>query len=162
MSYKTNIRPTSTRWLSEDNMCVADYFDGLGFNSLQEILDMRIFDLMNMNCLNAIRVEEIITCLYLFLNPNTAVDEAMYEGLMPQTFPYGDWRKEHKNLSAVTVADLVLTKDINLRAIQHFYDAIRKKFFNSDEYDWRKYRFRDRQEYLAWRNKAREVISGDE
>ena len=82
MSYKTNIRPTSTRWLSEDNMCVADYFDGLGFTSLQDILDMRIFDLMNMNCLNAIRVEEIITCLYLFLNPNTAVDEAMYEGLM--------------------------------------------------------------------------------
>ena len=67
-----------------------------------------------------------------------------------------------RNLSAVTVADLVLTKDINLRAIQHFYDAIRKKFFNSDEYDWRKYRFRDRQEYLAWRNKAGEVISGDE
>ena len=112
MSYKTNIRPTSTRWLSEDNMCVADYFDGLGFTSLQDILDMRIFDLMNMNRLNAIRVEEIITCLYLFLNPNTAVDEAMYEGLMPQTFPYGDWWKEHKNLSAVTVADLVLTKDI--------------------------------------------------
>ena len=40
MSYKTNIRPTSTRWLSEDNMCVADYFDGLGFTSLQDILDM--------------------------------------------------------------------------------------------------------------------------
>lgn len=89
MKNNTTLRPTSSGWLSEDNMCVADYFDGLGFTSLQDILDMRIFDLMNMNRLNAIRVEEIITCLYLFLNPNTAVDEAMYEGLIAATTSLG-------------------------------------------------------------------------
>ncbi len=142
-------------------MCVAHYFDGLGFNSLQEVLDMRIFDLMNMNRLNAIRVEEIIICLYQFLNPNTTEDEAMYRGLMPQTFSYGNWRKEHKDLSDVTVGDLALTKNINLRAIQHFYDAIRRKFFQSDEYDWHEYRFSNMNEYLAWNRKRMEVTSND-
>ena len=40
---------------------------------------MRVFDLMNMQGLNAVRVEEVITCLYKWLNPNTAIDEAIYK-----------------------------------------------------------------------------------
>ena len=43
------------------------------------ILDMRVFDLMNMQGLNAVRVEEVIICLYKWLNPNTAIDEAIYK-----------------------------------------------------------------------------------
>lgn len=37
---------------------------------------MRVFDLMNMQGLNDVRVEEVIICLYKWLNPNTAIDEA--------------------------------------------------------------------------------------
>ena len=40
---------------------------------------MRVFDLMNMQGLNAVRVEEVIICLYKLLNPNTAIDEAIYK-----------------------------------------------------------------------------------
>ena len=40
---------------------------------------MRVFDLMNMQDLNAVRVEEVIICLYKWLNPNTAIDEAIYK-----------------------------------------------------------------------------------
>lgn len=40
---------------------------------------MRVFDLMNMQGLNAVRVEEVIICLYKWLNPNTAIDEAIYK-----------------------------------------------------------------------------------
>lgn len=153
MNNKMNIRPTSNVWLSEDDYCVAEYFDDLGFECLQDILDMRVFDLMNMNKLHAIRVEEIITCLYKFLNPNTEVDEAMYMGMMSQHFDYSAWRKVHKDLSKVTVGDLVLTEDINLKAIQHFYDAIRKKFFKSDEYDWHEYRYYNKAHYDAIKRK---------
>ena len=148
MNNKYNIRPESAAWLTEDDYSIAGYFNGLGFTTLKDVLDMRVFDLMNMNTINAIRVEEIITCLYKFLNPNTAEDEAMYYGMMGQHFDYTAWRKIHKNLSEITVSDLVLTEGINLRAIQHFYDAIRKSFFKSDEYNWREYRYRDYQEYL--------------
>ena len=54
-------------------------FCDLGFRSLKQILDMRVFDLMNMQGLNAVRVEEVIICLYKWLNPNTAIDEAIYK-----------------------------------------------------------------------------------
>ena len=43
-----NINPSSTKWLEKDDRVVADYFCDLGFRSLKQILDMRVFDLMNM------------------------------------------------------------------------------------------------------------------
>lgn len=76
MNNKININPSSTKWLEKDDRVVADYFCDLGFHSLKQILDMRVFDLMNMQGLNAVRVEEVIICLYKWLNPNTAIDEA--------------------------------------------------------------------------------------
>lgn len=79
MNNKININPSSTKWLEKDDRVVADYFCDLGFCSLKQILDMRVFDLMNMQGLNAVRVEEAIICLYKWLNPNTAIDEAIYK-----------------------------------------------------------------------------------
>lgn len=143
MNKKININPSSTKWLEKDDRVVADYFCDLGFRSLKQILDMRVFDLMNMQGLNAVRVEEVIICLYKWLNPNTAIDEAIYNGMMSQPFLYTPWRKEHKDLAAIKVGDLVLTPGINMKAIQHFYDAIRKAFFKSEEYNWRWYKFRN-------------------
>ncbi len=64
MNKKININPSSTKWLEKDDRVVADYFCDLGFRSLKQILDMRVFDLMNMQGLNAVRVEEVIICLY--------------------------------------------------------------------------------------------------
>ena len=81
MNNKININPSSTKWLEKDDRVVADYFCDLGFRSLKQILDMRVFDLMNMQGLNAVRVEEVIICLYKWLNPNTAIDEAIYNGM---------------------------------------------------------------------------------
>lgn len=153
MNSKASVNPTSIKWLAEDEQIVADYFLDLGFLSLKEILDMRVFDLMNMQGLDAVRVEEIIICLYKWLNSNTEVDEAIYIGTMTQPFPYAPWRKKHRDLSEVKVRDLVLAPDINMQAIQHFYDSIRRAFFKSEEYNWREYRYRNWREYIACRRK---------
>lgn len=153
MNSKASVNPTSIKWLAEDEQIVADYFLNLGFLSLKEILDMRVFDLMNMQGLDAVRVEEIIICLYKWLNPNTDIDEAIYIGTMTQPFPYAPWRKKHRDLSEVKVRDLVLVPDINMQAIQHFYDSIRRAFFKSEEYNWREYRYRNWREYIACRRK---------
>ena len=153
MNSKTSAKPTSIEWLGEDEQIVADYFLDLGFQSLKQILDMRVFDLMNMQGLDAVKVEEILICLYKWLNPNTDIDEAMYIGTMAQPFQYASWRKKHKDLSEVKAGDLVLAPDINKKAIQHFYDSIRKAFFKSEEYDWRLYCFRNWREYAEYRQK---------
>ena len=47
MNNKININPSSTKWLEKVDRVVADYFCDLGFRSLKQILDMRVFDLMN-------------------------------------------------------------------------------------------------------------------
>ena len=47
MNNKININPSSTKWLEKDDRVVADYFCDMGFRSLKQILDMRVFDLMN-------------------------------------------------------------------------------------------------------------------
>ena len=47
MNNKININPSSTKWLEKDDRVVADYFCDVGFRSLKQILDMRVFDLMN-------------------------------------------------------------------------------------------------------------------
>ena len=94
MNNKININPSSTKWLEKDDRVVADYFCDLGFRSLKQILDMRVFDLMNMQGLNAVRVEEVIICLYKWLNPNTAIDEAIYNGMMSQPFLYRGFTME--------------------------------------------------------------------
>lgn len=47
MNNKININPSSTKWLEKDDRVVADYFCDLGFRSLKQILDMRVFDQMN-------------------------------------------------------------------------------------------------------------------
>lgn len=118
MNSKASVNPTSIKWLAEDKQIVADYFLDLGFLSRKEILDMRVFDLMNMQGLDAVRVEEIIICLYKWLNSNTEVDEAIYIGTMTRPFLYGPWRKKHRDLSEVKVSDLVLAPDINMQAIR--------------------------------------------
>lgn len=74
-----------------------------------------------------------------------------------QPFLYTPWRKEHKDLAAIKVGDLVLTPGINMKAIQHFYDAIRKAFFKSEEYNWRWYKFRNRSEYVTYLRKHEEA-----
>ncbi len=151
MNVELNASVVIDDWQAVVNRTVANYFDSLGFEHLDQVLDMRVFDLLNMNLLDAVRVEEIIVCLYRSLNPNITVDEAMYCGAMNQRFDYTGWRKIHRQLEKITVRDLVLTKDINLRAIQHFYDAIRKKFFKSREYDWCEYRYTNYQDYAEKR-----------
>ena len=80
MNNKININPSSTKWLEKDDRVVADYFCDLGFRSLKQILDMRVFDLMNMQGLNAVRVEEVIICLYKWLNPNIMANTGMRVG----------------------------------------------------------------------------------
>ena len=151
MNIQLNASVVIDDWQAVVNRTVANYFDSLGFEHVDQVLDMRVFDLLNMNLLDAVRVEEIIVCLYRDLNPNITVDEAMYCGAMNQCFDYTGWRKIHRQLEKITVRDLVLTKDINLRAIQHFYDAIRKKFFKSREYDWCEYRYTNYQDYAEKR-----------
>lgn len=101
MNKKININPSSTKWLEKDDRVVADYFCDLGFRSLKQILDMRVFDLMNMQGLNAVRVEEVIICLYILQLPKN------YDTI---SIDFGIDKNEMKRL-VIALAELDLTID---------------------------------------------------
>ena len=138
----------SKHWQSYDTAFVSERLSDIGFEDTEEILTLRVFDLLNLNRIDAEAGKEIILALYRFYNPNTMVDEGMEQKAIDQYFPFALWRKKHRDLSRITVRDLVMAEDINRKAILHFYNSILKAFYKSREYSCREYRYRDYWEML--------------
>ena len=133
----------SRNWLARDRCYVTDRFTDIGFENTEEIMDLRVFDLLNLTRVDAETAKEMILALYRFFNPNDAVDVGMDQQAIDQYFPFTAWRRAHRDLAAITVRDLVMAEDINRKAILHFYNCILKAFYKSKEYSSREYRFRD-------------------
>ena len=131
----------SSKWIRSLDKSLADvlYYHGLEVPS--DVLRLQIFDLLNLYKIDTGRADAIVTSLYAFLNPNDTVDEAMSYGEMTQPFSYQEWKKAHRKMNMVTVRDLVLEEEINLRAVRHLLDRICRAFHRSDEYDPRQYRY---------------------
>ena len=49
MNVELNASVVIDDWQAVVNRTVANYFDSLGFEHLDQVLDMRVFDLLNMN-----------------------------------------------------------------------------------------------------------------
>ena len=150
---KGNTSLRSRKWRDQDIRFVTKRFTDIGFEKTEEIMDLRVFDLLNMNRVDAETAREMILALYRFYNPNTMVDEAMEQQLMDQYFPFAEWRKKHRNLSVITVRELVMAEDINRKAILHFYNSIQRAFYKSKEYSSREYRYLDYWDLLQDRRK---------
>lgn len=159
MDKKYKINPASGRWLDRYSGHIAGYFEDLGFHNLKEVLDLRVYDLMNMNRVDPGRAEEILVSLYRFFNHNPETDEAIRYGAEAQSFDYAAWRKKYGKYDEVRVRDLVLEEDINMKALLHLYGMISKSFFKSDEYDSRNYRW---QNYREYRQAEKEQVKQDE
>lgn len=156
MNNKLLISPSSQEWLDEDNAHVAGYFEGLGFYKLWELLPMRVFDLLNLNRIDAIKAEEILVSLYRFLRPeNRELDQELECGFVEAAFDYQKWSRQYK-CQDVTVCDLIFYDGMYLKAFSRLFSRIKKAFWKSDEYNWREYRFANRKEYLQ----SIEIYSG--
>ncbi|MBR4743134.1 MAG: hypothetical protein IK082_02950 [Oscillospiraceae bacterium] len=133
----------SETWLREDSHYITQRLLDRGFRYADQLMAMRIFDLLNIYMINAEIGQESILMLYRIFNHNRTMDESMELKLVGQTFPFGAWRKKHRDLSKVSVEDLVLAEDINRKAILRIYNSILKEFYRSGEYDGREYRYHD-------------------
>ena len=131
----------SETWLKEDTHYITQRLIERGFRYADQLMELRIFDLLNIYRINAEVAQEIILMLYRIFNHNPAVDESMELKLMEQTFPFSSWRKEHRDMSKVSVSDLVTAGNINRKAILRLYNSLLKAFYRSGEYDSREYRY---------------------
>ncbi len=153
-------RFNSREWKSVDKDNIYIVFDMLGFKKVADVMQLRVFDLLNLNRINNNRAEEMLLCIYRLLYANQKLDDGIYNDEIDQYFSYREWKKEHKKLDQVTVSDILLTKGINRAALLRIYDGVTSAFYKSDEYNSRKYRYNDLKDLLKHLSSGKEDNNG--
>ena len=136
-----DINLESREWMEKDEDGAARQFVHAGFTSTKQIMEMRVFDILNICGIDRIMAEEMMYALYRFFNDNRDADEALYYGTIDQYFDYADWRLKHPDASKVLVEDIILADGMNFDALAVLFDRVARKFWKSEEYNSREYRY---------------------
>lgn len=155
MNKHLNTKFNSREWRSVDKGNIYVVFDILGFKKVADVMQLRVFDLLNLNRINNNRAEEMLLCIYRFLYANKKLDDGIYNEEIDQYFSYREWKKSHKQLEQVTVSDILLTEGINQAALLRIFDGVTSAFYKSSEYDSRKYRYNNLYDLLKHRSSSR-------
>lgn len=131
----------SPKWRKVDEYKVAKPFVDVGFRQVKDVVDLRVFDLLNISRINNNRAEEMLLCIYHLLQPDRRIDEGIYNDEIDQYFSYREWKKKHQPLSGVTVREILATEDLNEGALLRIFDGVTTAFYKSDEYNSREYRY---------------------
>lgn len=135
------IKFDSPKWRIIDEYKVANPFIEVGFRQVKDVVDLRVFDLLNISRINNNRAEEMLLCIYHLLQPDRRIDEGIYNDEIDQYFSYREWKKKHQTLSGVTVREILTTEDLNEGALLRIFDGVTAAFYKSDEYNSREYRY---------------------
>ena len=136
-----NISLGSREWTRRDEDNAGVPFVSAGFENTEEVMDLRIYDLLNILGIDRIMAEEMVYALYRFFNENADADEAIYAHVADQYFDYAAWHKEHPDASQVKVKDIVLSEGMNMKALEWLFNQVVRKFWRSPEYNSRHYRY---------------------
>lgn len=131
----------SPKWRKVDEYKVANPFIDVGFREVKDVVDLRVFDLLNISRINNNRAEEMLLCIYHLLQPDRRIDEGIYYDEIDRYFSYREWKKKHQPLSGVTVREILTTEDLNEGALLRIFDGVTAAFYKSDEYNSREYRY---------------------
>lgn len=150
----------SREWKRIDKDGICTVFGMLGFKNVGDVMQLRVFDLLNLNRINNNRAEEMLLCIYRLLYPNKKLDDGIYYDEIDQYFSYREWKKSHKQLDQVTVSDILLTEGINQAALLRIFDGVTTAFYKSSEYNSRSYRYHNLHELLNHRRCGKEDNNG--
>lgn len=82
----------SPKWRKVDEYKVANPFVDVGFRQVKDVVDLRVFDLLNISRINNNRAEEMLLCIYHLLQPDRRIDEGIYNDEIDQYFSYREWK----------------------------------------------------------------------
>lgn len=150
----------SREWRNVDKDNIYMVFDTLGFKRVSDVMQLRVFDLLNLNRINNNRAEEMLLCIYRLLYPNKKLDDGIYNDEIDQYFSYREWKKSHKQLDRVTVSDILLTEGINQAALLRIFDGVTTAFYKSSEYNSRSYRYSNLRDLRKQRSCGKEDSNG--
>ena len=144
MRYKeisTNVELDSWIWMDSDEDGAARPFIRAGFTNTEELMELRVFDMLNIFKIDRIMAEEMVYALYRFFNENKKADGALYAGIIDQYFDFAEWKGAHPDASKVLVKDIIMSAGVNLDAVTQLFDRVVRKFWRSPEYNSRQYRY---------------------
>ena len=103
MNQITRVKFDSPEWGKVDEYEVASPFIDVGFRRVKDVVDLRVFDLLNISRINNNRAEEMLLCIYHLLQPDRRIDEGIYYDEIDQYFSYREWKKKHQPLSGDSI-----------------------------------------------------------
>ena len=68
----------SLEWMNVDEENSSQIFYDLGFRTVNEVLNIRMFDLFNLQDVDNNRAEEFLVTVFKFIYPNKTVDHNIY------------------------------------------------------------------------------------
>ena len=86
MKKKLSLRFNTPEWRIVDEYEVADAFIDVGFRRVKDVVELRVFDLLNISRINNNRAEEMLLCIYHILQPDRRIDEGIYNDEIDQYF----------------------------------------------------------------------------
>lgn len=126
---------SKTIWVDVIDPCVTEHFIFLGFKRPADFMDIRLFDLFNLDCVDNNRAEELVLELSRFLYPDR--DEYSEETLECQMYEAG----VNYNPDELTIGELLEDETLSEEGLLGVFDWVTQHFYHSDEYDSRKYRY---------------------
>lgn len=153
----TKISLGSRTWNAMDEERACRPFVAAGFSDTQEIMDLRVYDMLNICGIDRIMAEEMMYVLYRLFNADEQADDALYTGFLDQYFDFEDWRKKHPDMSGVLVKDIIMAEGMNKEALCWLFNRAAKRFWKSPEYT-REYRYWSYRDLLD--QKAKEAGHG--
>ena len=131
----------SPEWMSVDEMNSSQIFYDLGFRTVNEVLNIRMFDLFNLQDVDNNRAEEFLMSVFKFLYPHKTVDHNIYYDLEEQIISYEKWYEIHPAFENVKVRDVMVQEDLEVGTMLCIFDFVTQAFYKSSEYNNRKYRY---------------------
>ncbi len=130
---------SKTMWTEAIDPCVTDHFISLGFNRPDDFMNIRLFDLFNLDCVDNNRAEEMVLDLSRFLYPDRDEfsEEPEQENLKYQMLVAGTTY----NPDEITIGELLEDELLSEEGLLGVFDWVTQRFYKSDEYDSRHYKY---------------------
>lgn len=141
MKKLSKISLDSQEWMKVDEENSSQIFYDLGFRTVNEVLNIRVFDLFNLQDVDNNRAEEFLLTVFKYLYPDKTVNQNIYYNEKEQEPLYKKWSEKHPKFETVKVRDVLIQDGLEVGTMLCVFDYATQEFYKSNEYNNRKYRY---------------------
>ena len=125
----------SLEWINVDEENSSQIFYDLGFRTVNEVLNIRVFDLFNLQDVDNNRAEEFLLTVFKYLYPDKTVDQNIYYNEKEHEPLYKKWSEKHPEFETVKVRDVLIQDGLEVGTMLCVFDYATQEFYKSNEYN---------------------------